>query len=99
MSIDKCSTSAINAEPAISKTPVGVYAISIYANGTPLSQIETGSAIVKIGGVSMDRLQIQDNVITFFNGVEGYNKTFHLEYRDAGMQTDAQLRFDVYQLF
>lgn len=96
---NKYSTSAINTDPTISMTPVGVYAISIYANGTPLNQIEAGSAIVEIGGVSMDGLQVQGNVITFFNGVEGYDKIFHLEYRDVETGIEGQVRFDVYQMF
>lgn len=96
---NKCSTSATGPDPTISKTPVGVYAIAIYANGEPLSSIEAGSADVKIGGVAMDNLQVDGNTITFFNGVEGYDKTFHLEYTDPKMNIDGELRFDVYQMF
>ena len=39
------------------------------------------------------------NTITFFNGVEGYNKKFHLEYTDPEMNIDGDLRFDVYQMY
>lgn len=99
---NKCSTSATGDDPTLAKTPVGVYAVAIYldANGQkPLSRIEVGSVDVKIGGVSMQDVKVDGNTITFFNGVEGYNKKFHLEYTDPEMNIDGDLRFDVYQMY